>query len=226
MKRYYQISQYRKSFDVITNWVHYPIASYLCAIFSYTSITPNQITLLAILSELSAVYLILSNFEANTIAIVGLLQLGLIFDLMDGMLARYKKMGFYHPKSPSNKGFYLDSISDHVLRFLILGALAFYFSQQNTSGWIVGLFSVVIHGITQTEHTLRTMILKSNSKKTQNPERNKNLIGHIALLLNNVYLFYFVFILLNRIDLFLITFAIAEITLFVKRVVLFWISEP
>ena len=70
MKRYSEISKYRKSFDVITNWVHYPIASYLCAILSYTSITPNQITLLAIISELSAVYLIVSNFEANNISIV------------------------------------------------------------------------------------------------------------------------------------------------------------
>ncbi|MFC1550240.1 CDP-alcohol phosphatidyltransferase family protein [Candidatus Neomarinimicrobiota bacterium] len=226
MKRYSEISKYRKSFDVITNWVHYPIASYLCAILSYTSITPNQITLLAIISELSAVYLIVSNFEANTIAIVVLLQLGLIFDLMDGMMARYKKMGFYHPKSPSNRGFYLDSISDHVLRFLILGTLAYHFSEQNANGWILGLLAIVIHGITQTEHTLRTMITKSNSRKPKNPDKKENFVGHIALLLNNVYLFYFVFILLNRIDLLLITFAIAEITLFIKRVALFWISEP
>ena len=123
MSRYTEISQFRKPFDIITNWVHYPIASYLCASLSYLAITPNQITLLAILSELSATYFILTGFESNMILIVILLQLGWLFDLMDGLMARYKKMGYYHPENPSNKGYYLDAVSDHILKFIILGSL-------------------------------------------------------------------------------------------------------
>ena len=107
MSRYTEISKFRKSFDVITNWVYYPIASYICTLLSYTSITPNQVTLVGIISELCAIYFILAGFELNLIIIVVLLQCGYIFDLIDGMLARYKKIGFYHSKKPSIRGYYL-----------------------------------------------------------------------------------------------------------------------
>ena len=52
------------------------------------------------------IYFIITGFESNLIIIVVLLQLGWLFDLMDGMMARYKKMGYYHPDNPSNKGYY------------------------------------------------------------------------------------------------------------------------
>ena len=90
MSRYTEISQFRKSLDIITNWVYYPIASYLCVLLSYSTITPNQITLLAILSDLSATYFIITGFESNLVIIVLLLQFSWVFDLMDGMMARYK----------------------------------------------------------------------------------------------------------------------------------------
>ena len=135
MSRYTEITQFRKSFDIVTNWMYYPIASYLCASLSYSAITPNQITFLAILSELSATYFIIIGFEKNLILIVILLQLGWIFDLMDGMMARFKKMGFYHPTNPSNKGYYLDAVSDHILKFIILGALTYQYSLQNEINW-------------------------------------------------------------------------------------------
>ena len=224
MSRYSDISQFRKSFDIVTNLVHYPIASYLCALLSYTSIVPNQITLLAILSELSATYFIIIGFEKNLILIVILLQLGWIFDLMDGMMARFKKMGFYHPTNPSNKGYYLDAVSDHILKFIILGALTYQFALQNENGWFIGLIAILIHGITQTEHTLRKMIIKSRIKEYQRP--TGTIVDHIALLMSNIYLFYFVFITINRIDLLLLTFAGAELILFIKRILQFWQSEP
>ena len=224
MSRYTEISQFRKPFDIVTTWVYYPIASYLCALLSYSAITPNQITLLAILSELSATYFIIYRFESNLILIVILLQFGWLFDLMDGMMARYKKMGFYHPRQPSNKGYYLDAVSDHILKFIILGALTYQFSLQNKNGWLIGLIAIIIHGITQTEHTLSKMIIKSKIKLFQ--EQKPTILGHISLILNNIYLFYLVFILINRIDLLLITFAGAELILFIKRVFQFWKSNP
>ena len=51
-------------------------------------------------------------------------------------------------------------------------------------------------------------------------------MDHIALMMNNIYLFYLVFIPINRIDLFLLSYAVAELLLFIKRVVTFWIKEP
>ena len=225
MSRYTEISQFRKPFDIITNWVHYPIASYLCALLSYSAITPNQITLLAILSELSATYFIIIGFESNLILIVILLQLGWLFDLMDGMMARYKKMGFYHPINPSNKGYYLDAVSDHILKFMILGALTYQFSLQNESGWLIGIIVIMIHGITQTEHTLSKMISKPRIILKHEEKSMRTIADHIALIMNNIYLFYLVFILINRIDLLLVTFAMAELILLIKRVFQFWKSE-
>ena len=225
MSRYSEISQFRKSFDVVTNWVHYPIATYLCALLSFTGISPNQITSLAIIFELSAIYFILTSFESNMILIVVLLQLGWIFDLMDGMMARFKKMGFYHPDNPSNKGYYLDAVSDHILKFMIIGALGYQLSRSHELGWEIGMLALIIHGITQTEHTLRGMI---NKQKNGNQDSGKvsDLTGQLALLMNNVYLFYLVFIPMNRIDILLISFAGFELLLLVKRTISFWINEP
>ena len=225
MSRYAEISRLRKPFDVVTNWVHYPIATYICALLSFTGISPNQITFLAIISELSAIYFILTNFEYNMILIVALLQLGWIFDLMDGMMARYKKMGFYHPDYPSNKGYYLDAVSDHILKFMIIGALGYQLSRSHELGWEIGMLALIIHGITQTEHTLRGMISKQKIRN-QDSSNVSDLTGQLALLMNNIYLFYLVFIPMNRIDILLISFAGVELLLLVKRTIYFWINEP
>jgi len=225
MSRYKEISKLRKKFDIVTNWIHYPIASYLCALISYTTITPNQVTIMAVLSELSAIYFIVTNFESTLVLIVVLLQLGWIFDLMDGLKARYKKMGFYHPENPSNKGYYLDAVSDHILKFMIIGALGYQLSRSHELGWEIGMLALIIHGITQTEHTLRGMISKQKNGNQDN-SKVSDLTGQLALLMNNIYLFYLVFIPMNRIDILLISFAGVELLLLVKRTISFWINEP
>jgi len=84
---------------------------------------------------------------------------------------------------------------------------------------------LIIHGITQTEHTLRAMISKQKSGN-QDSNNMSSLTGQMALLMNNIYLFYLVFIPMNRIDLLLISFAAFELLLLVKRMIAFWINEP
>ena len=222
MNRYKELSQYRKQFDIFTNWIYYPIATFLCSILSYTSISPNSITFLAISFELIAFYLILINFTQFAIFIVLLLQFGWIFDLMDGMMARFKKVGYYHPTNPSNKGYYLDAVSDHILKFMIIAALGYELSKNHEFGWEIGMLALLIHAITQTEHTLRNLI-KKGSSETKN---NNNFFTHIALAINNIYLFYLIFIPMNRIDLLLIFFAVFELLLLLKRIIFFWINEP
>ncbi len=222
MNRYKELSQYRKQFDIFTNWIYYPIATFLCSILSYTSISPNSITFLAISFELIAFYLILINFTQFAIFIVLLLQFGWIFDLMDGMMARFKKVGYYHPTNPSNKGYYLDAVSDHILKFMIIAALGYELSKNHEFGWEIGMLALVIHAITQTEHTLRNLIKKGFTE----PKNNNNFFTHIALTINNIYLFYLIFIPMNRIDLLLIFFAVFELLLLLKRIIFFWINEP
>ena len=222
MNRYKELSQYRKQFDIFTNWIYYPIATFLCSIMSYTSISPNSITFLAISFELIAFYLILINFTQFAIFIVLLLQFGWIFDLMDGMMARFKKVGYYHPTNPSNKGYYLDAVSDHILKFMIIASLGYELSKNHEFGLGIGMVALVIHAITQTEHTLRNLIKKGFTE----PKNKNNFFTHIALTINNIYLFYLIFIPMNRIDLLLIFFAVFELLLLLKRIIFFWINEP
>ena len=85
------------------------------------------------------------------------------------------------------------------------------------------MLALIIHAITQTEHTLRKLITKS-AKSTQ-LSIDRKLKDHIALLMNNIYLFYLVFIPMNRVDLLLIIFTGVGLLLFLKRVVYFWINE-
>ena len=222
MNRYKELSQYRKQFDIFTNWIYYPIATFLCSILSYTSISPNSITFLAISFELIAFYLILINFTQFAIFILLLLQFGWIFDLMDGMMARFKKVGYYHPTNPSNKGYYLDAVSDHILKFMIIAALGYELSKNHEFGWEIGMVALVIHAITQTEHTLRNLIKKGSTEH----KNNNNFFTHIALAMNNIYIFYLIFIPMNRIDLLLIFFAVFELLLLLKRIIFFCINEP
>ena len=222
MNRYKELSQYRKQFDIFTNWIYYPIATFLCSILSYTSISPNSITFLAISFELIAFYLILINFTQFAIFIVLLLQFGWIFDLMDGMMARFKKVGYYHPTNPSNKGYYLDAVSDHILKFMIITALGYELSKNNEFGWEIGMLALLIHAITQTEHTLRNLIKKGSTQH----KNNNNFFTHIALAMNNIYIFYLIFIPMNRIDLLLIFFAVFELLLLLKRIIFFCINDP
>jgi len=222
MNRYKELSQYHKKFDIFTNYIYYPIATFLCSILSYTSLSPNSITFLAISFELIAFYLILTNFTQVAIFIVLLLQFGWIFDLMDGMMARFKKMGSYHPTKPSNKGYYLDAVSDHILKFMIIAALGYELSKDHEFGWEIGMIALLIHAITQTEHTLRNLIKKRSTQL----KNNNNFFTHIALAMNNIYIFYLIFIPMNRIDLLLIFFAVFELLLLLKRIIFFWINEP
>ena len=225
MSRYQDIIKFRKSFDLVTNWVHYPIAGFLCTLLSFTSITPNQITFLAILSEIGAVYFILTDFESTRIWIVVLLQLGWILDLMDGMMARYKKIGYYHPTNPTLKGYYWDSVSDHALRLLVLTSLGYYLTQQNQNWVILAFLGISIHAITQVEHILRDFILKNADENKSGNGNSNSLINHFVLLINNIYLYYFIFILWNRIELLFIFFPAFQFMLLIKRFFQFSFSD-
>ena len=225
MSRYGDIIKFRKSFDLVTNWVHYPIAGFLCTLLSFTSITPNQITFLAILSEIGAVYFILTDFESTRIWIVVLLQLGWILDLMDGMMARYKKIGYYHPTNPTLKGYYWDSVSDHALRLLVLTSLGYYLTQQNQNWVILAFLGISIHAITQVEHILRDFILKNADENKSGNGNSNSLINHFVLLINNIYLYYFIFILWNRIELLFIFLPALQFMLLIKRFFQFSFSD-
>ena len=226
IQQYKEISLYRKKLDVITNNIHYPIATSLCVIISSTAITPNIITLIGVIFALLAIWFIYIDLLTYNVMIVILLQFGWICDLLDGMLARYKKLGYYHHNKPSLKGYYWDSISDHVLRLLVLTFLGIYLAQHYNYGVYLAIGGIAIHAITQVEHVLRNFILKGVEIEI-NLEKNKKqgIFDQIILIFNNIYIFYFIFILINRIDLLFIVLPITEIILLIKRFVQFSFSK-
>ena len=220
MNRYKELTQFRKSFDIITNKFHYPIATYICTLISFTAVTPNIVTLISILLELIAIILILYDFYNFKLIIAVLLQFGYIFDLTDGMLARYKKMGSYNSVSPSFIGKYLDSVSDHVLRYIIFACLVYTYTLNNNNNFLLGLIFIVTHSILQTEHFLRELIQQREviTKSRKKIINNSNIfLRQMALFHNNIYLFYIVFIPLNRLDLFFQFYILGSIILLFKR---------
>ncbi|MBT4636299.1 MAG: CDP-alcohol phosphatidyltransferase family protein [Candidatus Marinimicrobia bacterium] len=225
IKRYKEISLYRKDFDIVTNIIHYPIASFFCAVISPSFITPNMVTLLAVLSELSAIWFIFINLVEYKILIVLLLQLGWIFDLMDGMLARFKRIGFYHSTNPSLKGYYWDAVSDHILRLGVLTFLGIHLVQQDVYGLYYAFGGVMIYAMTQVEHIIRDYILKGVEVHQSSKDKGAKKLDVIIKLFNNIYIFYFIFILSNRIDLLFIVLPTIQAFLLIKRVFQFSSSD-
>jgi len=223
--RYKEISKCRKQFDIVTKYIHYPIATFFCALIAPTAITPNTVTALSILSELGAIWLIITNLVDYKITIVLLLQMGWVLDLSDGMLARYKKLGFYHPIKPTLKGFYFDGVSDHILRIVVLTVLGYDLVQQTADYFIIVLAGISIYAITQMEHVIRDFILKGTSSPNTLKQASNRFLVEFVLLFNNIYLFYFIFILWNRIDLLFIIFPIIQLVLLFKRLLNFSFSD-
>ena len=79
-------------------------------------VTPNRVTLFATLLKFAAAAMFVIDDRAWLVAGVITLQLGAIFDHVDGTLARYRQI-------PSNLGFFYDTMSDGVTWFTTLAAL-------------------------------------------------------------------------------------------------------
>ena len=120
---------------------------------------------------------------------------------------------------------YWDSVSDHILRLLVLSVLGVFLAQQSENGIIYAVVGISIHAITQLEHIISDFILKGVDKPQSSKDRSNGIINKIILLINNIYLFYFIFILLNRIDLLFIVLPIIQLILFSKRFIQFSYSK-
>jgi phosphatidylglycerophosphate synthase len=79
-------------------------------------VTPNRVTAFATLLKFIAAAMLCQDDRALLVGGVIVLQLGAIFDHVDGTLARYRQQ-------TSNLGFFYDTVSDAVTWFLTLMAL-------------------------------------------------------------------------------------------------------
>lgn len=115
------------------------VSIYLTKLLLFTSITANQVTLLSIVVGLVAG--VLFSFGNYLYTLVGalLLQLWLIFDCIDGEIARYRK-------SANISGKYVESMNHHIVHPIIFWciSLGLYNILQNffilILGFLVALF--------------------------------------------------------------------------------------
>lgn len=127
--------------ELINIYLLRPVAAIIVWLVYPTSITPNHITILAILTGLGAAWLYSFNTPAS-IAIAGLLvALKDILDDADGQLARAKQMY-------SRLGRFLDSIGDFVVDLALFGAITYAVFQSAPTALTVILGILAFWGVT------------------------------------------------------------------------------
>lgn len=107
-------------------------------------LSPNLLTTLANLSKLAAAALILTGDRAAVVAAVVLLQLGLLFDHLDGTVARYRQTG-------TAFGSFYDKISDAITWFPVTMAVGWIAYQRSGDALLlvaaaIGAYSLVASG--------------------------------------------------------------------------------
>ena len=110
-------------------------------------VTPNRVTLFATVLKFAAARMFLIDDRGWLLAGVVTLQLGAIFDHVDGTLARYRR-------TPSNLGFFYDTVSDAVTWFVTLAALGWLAYQRTDRADLlvvagVGAYALMVNGYTR-----------------------------------------------------------------------------
>lgn len=105
-------------------------------------LTPNRLTTLANISKIAATVLILPDEWAYTVAAVVLLQLGLLFDHMDGTLARYR--GTF-----TRFGSFYDKASDAITWFPIVMAVGWVAYQRHGDALMLVLAATHAYALLQ-----------------------------------------------------------------------------
>ena len=144
-----------------------PVAAVLVDLVKDTRITPNQITLAAVVVAVAsaALLLVLPGYQGLVIAIA-VYEASYVLDCADGMLARWRGV-------QSTPGHLLDFLMDEIKAFVILGAVAVRLFQERADprflllgiGGLVALAS----GIALTTFQRRPEIVGPPSDKSAAP---------------------------------------------------------
>jgi|ETN01SMinimDraft_4_1059930.scaffolds.fasta_scaffold05181_3 hypothetical protein len=122
--------------QVIAHAIHRKLSNRITRILYHTPITPNQVSWIGfILCAFAALMFAFGNY---TWLVIGafVLELGNIFDMVDGDLARAKKMF-------STYGHWLDSTLDAILDFGIIIAVTYsvWRARPEMHVWLLGMFA-------------------------------------------------------------------------------------
>lgn len=131
----------KKSPDFAWNaYVCRPIAAVLVHALANTRVTPNQITLLALVVGLaSAVMMALLPGYLGLVLAVAVYELSYVLDCADGMLARLRN-------TQSTAGHLLDFLMDEIKAFAIIAAVAvrLFIERDDPRFLLLGLFGLVM----------------------------------------------------------------------------------
>jgi len=110
-------------------------------------VTPNLVTLFATVLKFAAAAMFLVDDRGWLVAGMIMLQLGAIFDHVDGTLARYRR-------TQSNLGFFYDTVSDAVTWFTTLAALGWLAYQRTDHVHLLvvaaaGAYALMVNGYTR-----------------------------------------------------------------------------
>ena len=127
--------------ELINTYVFRPLAGVLVRILYFTPVTPNQVTIAAVLSGFLAAFLYLWNVPSLTL-IAGLsLTLKDLLDSADGQLARAKQLY-------SRAGRFLDSLGDFAVNLLVFTAISIVLTETTYSSFIPVMGFLGFAGIT------------------------------------------------------------------------------
>jgi len=195
----------KKAYKRNPTWIGNPyreISWFFTRALLYTSITPNQISIISILFVLlGGGFLMIGDFWSFIWGSICFIIFSLL-DRVDGNLARYKKM-------VSSTGKYLEAFSYHLVYLVIYTGLVFgvYRSLDNSLVLLFGLagilFSVLIKHAVNVYHMLLLYDMLEKNKPYKKdlirnklvPKKLRNLSWEInALIFDNDYIPYWIII--------------------------------
>jgi len=193
-----------KPYDWWTETFTFKFSIPLVSLISKTKITPNQLTLISLFIVIAASLLIARGGYVFLIIGALLLQVGYMFDHVDGQLARYKKIF-------SPLGEWLDSTSDRIKESLIILSLTYRYSQISDRALFFGFYSLFLIFLYHTQEGKKLPFTDPKSKKfIEGKERGiikrlnavRRKLKLIPFNIGEQYFLFSFFIILNRIDLF------------------------
>lgn len=126
----------RKRHDQLFNtFFMRPLAGLVVVLLERTSVTPNQLTLLSVIlfAVAAGLFIGLPTYAGGLIA-MGVVELSYLFDCVDGMLARHKKIA-------SQQGHLFDFFTDEIKAVLLVGALSVRLWRTGGLGFDTALWS-------------------------------------------------------------------------------------
>jgi len=177
-----------KSDEFINTYLLRPIAGIIVWALYYTPITPNQVTIISILSGIIAALFYLKG-TAIAFVIAGLLvTLKDILDSADGQLARAKQQ-------QSRNGRFLDSIGDFVVDAAVFGSIGWTLYKLNNN-WLmlflallglIGISLRVSYHVFYQVHFLHLQKQYENNRITEEVQKEDLNQGGFELTLQRIF---------------------------------------